>query len=53
MKVYNIVKDEGKMYLSGLITVSAYEIDDDVKDKKIEFIKLFSNFFCIQAYRFQ
>jgi hypothetical protein len=31
------------MYLSGLITMSAYEIDD-AKDKRIEFIKFFSIF---------
>jgi len=50
------MKDEGKIYLSGLIAVSEYELDDDVKDKRTEFIKFFSIFlffFCIPAYRFQ
>jgi len=32
------------MYLSGLVTVSAYEIDDDEIAKRIEFIKFFSFF---------
>lgn len=33
--------------------MSAYEIDDDVKDKKEEFVKfLVIFFFCIQAYHF-
>jgi len=27
--------------------VSAYEVEDDVKDKRIEFIKFFSIFFCL------
>lgn len=40
LKVYNTVKDQGKMYISSLITVCLYETDD-VKDTRIQAVNVF------------
>ena len=37
-----------------LITVHSYKRDNDAKDNRKQFVKLFINFFvCIQAFSFQ